>query len=421
MTEKNKEITDRLLSLLSLLNYRYRMQENGKEQFNIFTALHKAEDEVRLHSRFISVLLSPDASHNKKNIFLELFLKNLALENFELENAQVYPSERHKTEFKQIDILIINRISKQAVIIENKIWARDSNHENRGQIEGYFDLIHLSEGIPKRNIHVFYLTIDGRLPSEKSLGKYRNLEEVNGRAIDYEHEIQTWLECCLSYCVSDPFLRESILQYINLIKKMTHDNTDFQQRLDIKRLIGQSGENMAGAKLLMDNFKHVKWHTAWEFWNRLSTELELNGYVIAGRPSSADITNTTHYAPYKKSYQDMNDYGISFSKTGGIMFFVWNGSGEDWIYWGVEKQQLSLEQAGALASLSDKDLLFHSSEEYYWKYFNLKDSENIFFPDFSFEGTFNLINEEYRSTVISEKIIPEIKQLDFLNDLQMNS
>ena len=403
------------LSKLSLLGYKFRLLEDDKEKFNIFSALYKENDEVRLHSRFISVLLSPSSLHNQGDTFLKLFLKILSIENFELDNVLVFPDERSKSEYKEIDILIINRISKKAIIIENKIGAKDSNQIGKGQLEGYFNLIQNEEKIPKENILVFYLTLDGHLPSKESLGKYESLDAMNGNTIDYEHEIQNWLNLCLQECISKPFLRESLLQYINLIKKMTNNNSDIKERLEIRNLIASSTESMQSAKLLVDNFKHVKWHTAFDFWNELADELGKNGATISEQPTPDNITNTTHYDTYKKAYESLNDYGIRFV-INDISLFVWNLS-EDSVYWGMEKKYLTPEQIETIYNFLrvEKDF-FEDDEREFSKYFELTENQNIIFSDFSHNGTFNLINESYRNNLIQKTLVPEI--LSFLNKLK---
>lgn len=413
----NSDAIINFLNKLSVIDYKYRLLEKDKEQFNIFSALHKANDEVRLHSRFLSVLLSPESRHNKKLTFLNLLLKTLSIDNFETENIKVYPTEYGKSEFREIDILIINRVSKQAIIIENKIGAGDSNREDRGQLEGYFELIHELESIPKESIFVFYLTLDGHLPSSESLGKYECLENMNGRTIDYEHEIQNWLTLCLHECISQPFLRESIVQYINLIKQMTNDNTNIQERIDVRNLISSSDETMASTRLLFENFKHVKWHTTWDFWNELCTEIEKAGFTISTRPNQDNITSTTHFEVYKSSYEKSNYYGMKFSNPSNIEFFIWNGTGEDWVYWGVDKKSISQELNYKLDAFMNQNPSFFkiTQDGTYWKYFDLNDEENIFFPDFSLKGTFDLIRENHRNLMISNKLVPEI--IEFLQNI----
>lgn len=411
-----KEREQNFLSKLSVIDYKYRTLDESKEQFNIFTALHKENDEVRLYSRFISVLLSPESRHKRSDLFLKLFLQVLSIDDFDTSQCKVYPTEYDKSEYNEIDILIINRISKQAIIVENKIGAGDSNHEDRGQLEGYYNLICNKDNIPKENIRVYYLTPDRRDPSDESLGKYKTLENINGATIDYEHEIQRWLNLCSQECINNPYLRESILQFIDLIKHMTNNDSNIQERLEIRDLIANSTDNMKSTKLLIENFKHVKWHTAWDFWNELANALRRENFEITQQPTEENITSTTHYETYKKSYSTSNDYGLYFTSTKGMRIYIWNGVDDYWIYWGMNKVDISNDLTPLVSDfIKVNPNYFNSSETSYWKYFDLKHEENIFFPDFSYQGTFNLIDKEYRTKIIEKKLIPEIKK--FLEQL----
>lgn len=410
MKESRKE-DQNFLSKLSVIEYKYRILDSKEEQFNIFTALHKQNDEVRLHSRFISVLLSPISKHNKKEVFLKFFLKTLLIEDFDTDGAEVFPTERDKSEYNEIDILIINRKRRQAIIIENKIWAGDSNHEDRGQLEGYFDLIQRIENIPAYSIKTYYLTVDRHEPTLESLGKYTSLEKMNGRTIDYEHEIADWLNLCLKETANLPFLRESIIQYLNLIQHMTN-NSDRQERLEIRDLIASSSDNMNSARLLLNNFKHVKWHTAREFWDELKEELIKAEYEIVQCPTDNNITDTTHYESYKKDYNSKNDYGVKIKINDGLVLWVWNGTGNDWIYWGASNSEISVEYQERIKNYClNNPTDFKSSESsFIWKYFELTEEENIFFPNFGLSGTFSLINKNYRTKIIRDKLVPEIRK-----------
>jgi len=407
---KNENLFQNLLSKLSVIEYKYHILDSNEEQFNIFTALHKQNDEVRLHSRFLSVLLSPISKHKNGDTFLRLFLNTLLIEDFDIDGIEVFPTENEKSEYKEIDILIINRKNRQAIIIENKIEASDSNHENRGQLEGYFDLIQSIERIPANNIKTFYLTLDRHEPSYKSLGKYISLENINGRTIDYEHEIADWLNLCLKETANQPFLRESIIQYLNLIQRMTN-NIDLQERFEIRDLIASSSENMNSARLLMNNFKHVKWHTVREFWNEIKEELIKSGYEILNFPTDNNITDTTHFESYKKDYNSKNDYGIKLKVANGLVLWVWNGTGNDWLYWGASRHELSAEYQEKINSYRiDNPSDFKSSvNSFIWKYFELIEEENIFFPNFGLSGTFNLIDRNYRTRIIRDKLVSEIR------------
>lgn len=415
----NKYNIQHFLSKLSLVDEKYRLKDSEKEQFNIFAALHKTRAEVELHSRFISVLLSPLSSHKRKDLFLSLFLKRVGLDNFDTTSVEVYPTEAAKSEWHEIDIFILNRRTREAVIIENKIDAGDSNHEDRGQLEGYFDKVHSTYGIPKEKLYVFYLTPDRREPSRESLGKYETLEGLNGQLIDYEHEIQDWLDLCLATCIETPYLRESIIQYKNLLKKMTNTDTNIEERLAIKELIGSTSENMISAKLLIDNFIHIQWHTIADFWKELVITIKDRKYEIVKEPAYEDFDETVHRVNYNA---DRNSYGVKFKTKKGAEVFIWNNNKNGYIYWGFTKQWQDEEVNNVLEKFhvsNPYELEFvHDANPYYWKYFNVAENESISFPNFSWIGTYNLIDPIYRKNMIEKVMVPQI--IDFLEEIGLD-
>lgn len=145
------ESINNLLTAIKSVQNKYDLIRD-KNRFNIFKALHKEKDEVRLHSRFISYLLAPDSGHGLGKVFCELFIREILgidESQFNLSSYTVLPNESSKSEYKEIDILIINKQAKQAIIIENKINAKDSNREGKnekkdgydGQLERYYNTI----------------------------------------------------------------------------------------------------------------------------------------------------------------------------------------------------------------------------------------------------------------------------------------
>lgn len=394
---KDKQITiPNLLDKLISLNYKISLREKNEESFNIFRALHKENDEVRLHSRFISVLLSPNSNHKKKTLFLEKFLETINIKDFNLDHVEVLPNENSKSEYQNIDIFIVNRISGEAIIIENKIHAGDSNNEESGQLERYYNMIK-EEKIEEKNINVFYLSIDGREPSDDSFGQNKNLK-AKTIIIDYEYTIKAWLKKCLAYCIHEPFLRESITQYIKLIDDMTH-NIDITDRLEIIDLISQSEGDLKAAKLLFDNYKHIKWHTVRNFWNELEEKLKESNYKISDNPTDENITATTHFAYYKHGYSNANDYGIYFRKD-DKKFFIWNST--EGIYWGIYKDDLDQYNLDSHTFQN-----FELVNGYYKKYFMIDNSFRIDLTDFFISDTFRLVMKEERQRVI-QKIVGEV-------------
>ena len=119
-------------------------------------------------------------------------------------------------EYKDIDILLIDRKVKKAVIIENKIYADDCNHEEEGQLEKYYREVIEEENIPAANVEVYYLTLDGHEPTENSVATSKKYPDLCDKVvyISYKYHIIKWLENCMQFAYDKPFQRETILQYI---------------------------------------------------------------------------------------------------------------------------------------------------------------------------------------------------------------
>jgi len=223
------------LKKIHLIKKEYDLLRRREEKFNIFSVLHFEHDERRLHSRFIANLLDPYASHGLNHTFLNRFIQQFKeLDEINYSKSTVYPQELEKKESNNIDILIIDQSSKHAIIIENKIYASDSNNGSGGQLERYFKHVNEIENIPKAQIHVFYLTLDGHEPTQESLGDFKKLSNINGKCISYKHEILNWLNDCVNVVIDQPFLRESILQYKKLLNKMTNNESNIEERIKIK-------------------------------------------------------------------------------------------------------------------------------------------------------------------------------------------
>lgn len=401
------------LKELNLIRDDYERRAIREEQFNIFSVLCKNSDEVNLHSRFISSLLNPYGSHQLSDFCLRTFLDVCGyspqfVTNLLAPGVEVHPNEYDPSEWDEIDILIINRRTTCALFIENKIYARDSNHDEHGQIENYYQVIMDKYHIPEKNLEAIFLS-PGREPSDKSIGRrYPRLREIL-KIIHYNDVIIGWLDKCLKAAVDKPFLRETILQYIKLIQEMTN-NTSVEERLEIKKLIGKSVDNMASAKLLIENFKHVKWHTVVDFWNELTLKLQSIGYEMTEGVNLDDIAFVTHNEQYKQGYKN-KQFGVYFMTRTGLRMYVWYEYGYSLYYGIISDEKLSVEYKNRIKQLRAlENVLIAGDDEFaVYKKFDLPEEEQIWFNDFLHIGTFNLINDGYRHRII-EKMTTEIQR-----------
>lgn len=219
-----------LLNRITSINIKYSdIAKITGENYNIFRILKVEASEVRLHSAFLANLLNPHGSHERGNVFVIEFVKllnekikkqseedpfaNLGKIDFDSTNVTKTEVEHwlgYNTESEggYIDILLIDKNDKK-IIIENKIYAGDQ--ENQLLRYHNFDTY----------APIVYLTLDGKLPSEFSTNKstpvYKNLI-----CISYKNDILTWLEGCKKHTVDYPLLRETLTQYIVLIKHLTN-------------------------------------------------------------------------------------------------------------------------------------------------------------------------------------------------------
>lgn len=380
-----------LLKDIRTLKAKYDEKRHEK-RFNIFTALHKQDDEVRLHSRFIAYLLSGNSGHNMSRKFCELFIREvleLEKDKFDLINSEVLPNEHSKSEYKDIDILIINKTTKQAIIIENKINANDSNVEvtNKkndgydGQLERYYNTI--MKGIDRNKIKipdfkcnsvfVYYLTMYiEKQPSTESIGE---LKEGEWKVIYYGTEIKSWLEKCIKVVpIEKIVLKETIQQYLNLINQMTNNDIPIEERNLLKNEVASNWES---TKYLIDNFKHVKWHTVDLFWTTLKKKLEDKYIEVSYYPNEFGnaITEVTHLE------RDIH-HGIIFKFEEGKQLYI---SGYGKLTWGIVIPKK-------------------------WSDFKREALENISFSNFSSDNTYRLTKTDIMKTVtdlILEEILEE--------------
>ena len=73
---------------------------------------------------------------------------------------------------------------------------------------------------------LLYLTLNGDEPSDQSKG-----ELTDYRCISYRSDIINWLRQCAQLSFDKPRVRETILQYINLLQQLTNQNIMEQKQL----------------------------------------------------------------------------------------------------------------------------------------------------------------------------------------------
>lgn len=299
-----------LLQQVSIIQKKYdEIAKITGENFNIFSVINMENNEVYTHSAIIGELLNPNGSHCQGDVFLKLFVE-------EIKNK--FNSEKHKIELEYFGTLVNDKIcertisignnwddvsggridlivedDKQIVIIENKIYAVDQPY----QLIRYKNYAKTKSG---KKAFLFYLTLDGKdLKKQeepyiqndiKIIGsnfKYDKKNEYDNFKIEnkeldnihhclyypisFEIHIRDWIEKCLEKTHSLPIIRETLVQYLHLIKKLTNQTTNDKMNLELIKTILSSEANIKSA--IEINKINIKQIICDELFKRILTKI----------------------------------------------------------------------------------------------------------------------------------------------------
>lgn len=215
------------------------------ETFNIFFLLKVERLENNTHSNFISELLNSEGSHQLGNVFLNKFidiLNKYSSKRIEKENFSTH-TEYHTQNYGRIDIVL--ETENTFIAIENKIYAGDQDK----QIERYHNYAK-STG---KKFQIFYLTLYGNEASEISRNKL--ITEQDYYTLSYKDDIRNWLNECIKEASEFPIIRETIKQYLILIKKLTGQLTNQKMEKELFEIILS---NYEAAQKIESNFKKAR-------------------------------------------------------------------------------------------------------------------------------------------------------------------
>ena len=224
-------------------------------RFNIFKILGVNQYET-IHSKIIASFLNPKGTHGMKSRFLELFIHECELDSFgfNCENAKVITEAAAPTQDKdgRIDILI--KSNSKMIIIENKLLAKDQPT----QLKRYDEWAKENSFEYK----ILYLTKDEHEASEQSG------DGVEYKTISYPREITNWIEKCCLESAKYPLVRETLVQYKNLIEHYTGGSMTQQAINEIVELLAKD-ENIQIAQLITKNYIKAKKLKATEIFNEI--------------------------------------------------------------------------------------------------------------------------------------------------------
>lgn len=244
------------------------------EDYSVLETAIKGNEEM-MHSSVIASLLDTRGSHGQKCRFLELFLGCLPeqFKSFDPSGART-ACERNigqKTEDSggRVDICIENSIG-QMIVIENKIFAGDQEHQILRYVEFLRGRSLNRDGV---EFPVLYLTPDGHSPSDDST----QAEGMQCRCgedyvcISYKDVIVPWLDKCINEMQEKPHLKEHLTTYRDIIKKKV---LGMDRKKDIINIIESTEKNIKAAREISGQLDEIKIDAVTTFWRAIKESIK---------------------------------------------------------------------------------------------------------------------------------------------------
>jgi len=411
-----------LIEQVKAISLKYSgVAEREQHGFNVFSIIRKSHDETA-HSAFLASLLNPTGGHGQGLWFLNKFLDRAKLAEFHGDqNIRVF---REYTRFRDTDngrkrdsadIYIKSRT--RAIIIENKIYAGDQ----RRQIERYVQVAK-DESFTLKNITVIYLTLNGKKPSEGSLGNYKDSVKLIpfGEAVEqddrthrklivllasYDTDVLSWLDTCIEHMAKYPTTRETLILYQRSILVLLGKSLVREEIMEISQMLMESGENMVAAMKVGEAFRKAKTEVQLWFWKDLMGTLTKEGFKVV------DCDRKFEESKIKKYYNRGKEnrlYGIKLelgyfgdSPEIGVYFLIevdYN------IYYGFDVHDKSNKSARAILTYRGNEImglckkLGYEGENWPWKY---PECGKVNFMEDESEVC-RLANKEHREKYIDE-------------------
>ncbi len=300
----------------------YEEEWKRGEKFNIFNILNLSQDETKLHTPFIAELLNPKGSHGMKDAFLREFIEISDIDTeLDIKEATVETEysigykNNDSTEGGRIDIFIYDN-KKNAIIIENKIYAGDQQN----QLLRYYNYAKKN----KFNFNLIYLTLNGNAASEKSLGNIN----FNYDCLSYNNDILSWLERCVQISACIPLVREIIRQYIINIKDLLNimDTDNLNELIELTT----SKEYVESTLDIIDNGDSIKTQIRKNFIESLKEIAERNNLQIEPYDSYDDFCCLREY-----SY--LGFYNKKLSENWAIFIGLEKNNKNNGVFYGISQ------------------------------------------------------------------------------------
>ena len=408
-----------LLEIVQKIVAKYeKLDALTQKSFNMLISGNVGTKET-FHSFFIADLLDPNGTHGQKDLFLQLFWKNVLGHKNKLKKPTVW-AEYVITDDRRIDI-VIEEDKKIVAAIEMKIYAKDSQN----QLKDYLKFIKNNN----KDAKLYFLTLFGDSAWEKSN------QDVDYTPLSFSENIYTWLEKCIKEMYDKPNIRESLLIYKDLIEKLT--NKQKEKGEEIVEALSKDSKTIEAAANIYKNYPKAWATKEYEFWLDLYEKIEKkisqkwedgddifaegNNNISVWYDRDEEVRNQDdsieilHQIRFKN--KSANHFGIAFKREikGYTVYCVagyWSDGDGMWI--GVQikdKNGNFLDSKKITEFFEGENLGFTEKDET-----SIYDLKTISFASLRQpHGTFELFNKTFYNNLIQEiakQIIQTIHQID---------
>ena len=402
----------------STVKHHKEMTKIKGEHFNLFSVLNVETMENKTHSAFLAELLDPKGCHLQGSIFLELFLQVVS-RDLEEDNEKITLLEKFINKGKskvikefgigkrddlekaggRVDIYIEK--GKNTLCIENKIYAQDQYT----QIERYCNH-------NKENNTVIYLTLYGQDASAESKGSLKS--GIDYYNLSYRDHIIEWLELCLKEVPNLTSVRESINQYILLIKKLTK-TLNMEQEKELRDTMSKYLEE---ASFIASNYEDMVSKFRERFRKDvkmfLESKIDLEKYSL-----DYGLSVTKEYSQIWININNLNNNEIKF----GVESFSGRGHGNGDMFVGLFDKNTS-EVLKDIPSENQKNIMSRQTRPLQTKVGNDINLSDIY----TLKILANPLSEDYRNlvNVVVEQILDFVKSYkeklppEIFEDIQLN-
>ena len=393
--KKVKESLRKVTNIKDRYDYEESLLGN---KFNLFRILRKGHEETSVHSALIGELLNPEGKHKCGNLFLKEFLGLINERGYSFSLDTDYKVTIEKAfDLGRMDIVIES--SDTCIVIENKIHAGDQG-EQLGRYYQYSKEF--------KNNQILYLTLWGNPPSEQSIGyNETKIPAENYTCISYKEDIKHWLNTCLMQVISKSYIRENILQYLDLLNDLTNTG-DKRMAEDIKDVIKEMDiKSIDQIYTLANSLDSLRFDAVNEYFTKIKSELEGDNIIV-----DYDLGNSKFYTAnsiggtWKEGFFR---FKILVVKDCSIDLYFWTEHGYASYYSMISVPEKKLDLLfNSLEKIVDKNLVIEKKEDVIE--FSIEDRPDFFnnnkWVDFKF-----LENKRNREVEILKKIILIISEL----------